>query len=67
MSLRKILEELVARARLGEDKEADYFSEKVAIKQILALIPKKVEMLDLRDQGFNLAIDKITHNLTKEE
>ena len=80
MSLRKILEELVARARLGEDKEADYFSEKVAIKQILALIPKKM-LIDTyvefgceppydpyaEEKGFNKAIDEITHNLTKEE
>ena len=55
--LRKILEEVEARARLGEDKEADYFSENIAIKQILELIPKKRE--EVVNEGFKCFDDPI--------
>ena len=75
--LRKILEELEARARLGEDKEADYFSVNIAHQQILALIPKKRSHMDECDydaysctcgaEEYNQAIDKIEQSMTGEK
>ena len=78
--LRKILEELVARARLGIDTEADYFSVNIAHQQILALIPKKREPMpeekeykskyrdsNLMTAGFNKALSEMEQSMTGEK
>ena len=82
MSLRKILEELslklcvFCKDSIGDDVQETHDKELIdlAHQQILALIPEKDYKVLLekdsygegRVEGFNQAIDEITHNLTKD-